>query len=278
MTAFAAAPAASAAAAGTGPTLAREDTMSTQVAEVLVSAPRVTLDEILGRVAAGEARRESLITDQAFRLTLRVLSNTLGEAPRLEQESVDQVYRKKPGRVRVVRLREWKRKPDSRRNGELRVSASMGEEVVNFAFRPESRREFHYRIVGRDLVGGHLIYRIAFEPRSRLDPTTPSGLVWIDTNDFVIVRQEVSFERSPVPLVLKGIDRMVVERQRVNGAWVLKRVLMRAEATIPLPTLGRAFDVAVQFDDYRVNSGLDDSLFVAGAHARRGASVRIDNP
>ena len=259
-----------------GPTLAREDTLSTQVAEVLVSAPRVTLDEILARVASGEARRESLITDQAFRLTLRVLSNTLGESPRLEQETVDQVYRKQPRLVRVVRLREWERKPDARHGGEIRVSAGMGEEIVNFAFRPESRREYRYRIEGRDLVGGHLIYRIAFEPKSRLDPTTPSGQVWIDTNEFVILHQEVRFDRSPMPLILKGIDRLVVERQRVDDTWVLKRVLMRAQSTIPLPQLGRAFDFAILYDDYRINSGLDDSLFVTGLHSR-GASVKVGN-
>ena len=40
-----------------GPTLAVEDTMHTAVPEVLVRAPRVTLDEILDRVARGEKRR-----------------------------------------------------------------------------------------------------------------------------------------------------------------------------------------------------------------------------
>ena len=35
---------------------AREDTMHTEVPEVLVTAPRITLDEILDLVARGEAR------------------------------------------------------------------------------------------------------------------------------------------------------------------------------------------------------------------------------
>ena len=41
--------------------------MRTSVPEVLVSAPRVTLDEILDRVGRGEARRDSLLADQASR-------------------------------------------------------------------------------------------------------------------------------------------------------------------------------------------------------------------
>jgi hypothetical protein len=141
---------------------------------------------------------------------------------------------------------------------------------VNFAFRPEARRDFTYEIVGRDVIGGHLIYRIAFRPRSVIDPSMPSGLVWIDTNEFVIVRQEVSFERSPVAVLLKGIDRMVVERQQVDGLWMLSRILLRMELTISIPHIGRSFDVGILFDNYHVNSGLPDSLFTKSRHGAGG--------
>jgi hypothetical protein len=137
----------------------------------------------------------------------------------------------------------------------------MGEEIVNFAFRPDAHDTYRYRIVGRDVVSGHLIYRIQFEPRSLLDPFAPSGLVWVDTNDFVIVREEVTFQRSPMPLVLKSIDRMVVERAQAHGYWVLARVLMRAEIALPIPTFGQSFDVAMNFSDYRINTGLEDTIF-----------------
>ena len=83
----------------------------------------------------------------------------------------------------------------------------------------------------------------------------------MDTNDFVILRQEVSFERSPVPLILKGVDRMVIERQRVGEYWSLRRVLLRAQSTFTLPKLGKQFDFALQFDQYAINRGLADSLF-----------------
>jgi hypothetical protein len=163
--------------------------------------------------------------------------------------------------VRSVPLRQWQKDEEDDKRIELRFSPSMGERAVNFAFRPEARREFRYRILGRDLVGDHLIYRIAFEPRSPLDPSDPSGLVWIDTNDFVIVRQEVDFRRSPAPLFIKGIDRMVIERRRVDDHWVLWRVLMRVAATLPLPLVGRSFDVSLLFDQYAINQGLDDAFF-----------------
>ena len=258
-------------AASSVPTMAVEDTMRTEVPEVLVRAPRVTLDEILSRVARGEARRESLMTDQTFTVTIRVVGRVEDpkKPPKLLVENVVRVYKKRPGKVRSVLLRNYRPKPDKKGDDpDIQIRTGMDEEIVNFAFRPEARRDFQYHIAGRDVLGNHLIYRIAFEPRSVLDPTIPSGLVWVDTNEFVIVRQEVRFDRSPIPLFLKEINRMVIERQRVEDHWVLKRVLLRAETSIPFPQIGRTFDFGIFYDDYAVNTGLPDSLFAAGGSTR----------
>jgi len=249
-----------------GPTVAVEDTMHTQVPEVLVRAPRVTLAEILDRVARGEARRDSMIHDQSFLSTARVVGHVLDEnqKPVLIAETVARVYKKRPNKLRTVVLRHYsidENKKKKKPGVTVGFGPGMDEEVVNFAFRPEGRRQYKFRIAGRDLVGDHLIYRIAYEPKSLIDPGLPIGLVWVDTNDFVIVRQEANFARSPMPLILKGVDRLVVERQHTAGLWVLKRVLMRAELAFSFPKIGRSFDLSLQYDDYTMNSGLPDSLF-----------------
>jgi hypothetical protein len=243
------------------------------VSPVLVSAPRVTLDEILDRVARGERRRDSLMTDQSVLVTMRMVHNSDRKRPaELLTETVMRVYkRKNPDRVRTQVLRDYQAGDEKKnRSGvevNLRARAGMDEEIVNFAFRPETRRQFKYRILGRELAGNHLIYQIAFEPRSLLDPSKPRGVVWIDTNDFVIVRQELIYDRSPVAL-LKGVNRFVVERRNVDGYWVLKRVLLRAELAIPLPRIGRSFDFSLSFDDYAINRGLPDSLFPGPAEVK----------
>ena len=270
--------AASGARAG-GPTLAIEDTLRTSVSEVLVRAPRVTLDEILDRVARGEAHRESLMTDQTFTATSRLVVNTAGRGtPKLFAEEVDRVWRKRPDKVRTLQLRKYEAHPDKQGDDDAihtDFSPNMGEQLVNFAFQPDARREYRYRIEDRTLLGDHLIYRIAFEPRSALDALEPSGEVWVDTKDFVIVRQEVSFRRSPVPVLLKGVDRMVVERRQVGPHWVLARMLARIELTVPLPGFGRSFDFALALDDYAINTGLPDSLFAgAGGRAADGRGGR----
>lgn len=250
-----------------GPTVAREDTMRTEVSEVLVRAPRVTLDEILDRVARGEARRESLIVDQQFTATFRLVRPAAGKGDSAEtlSERVMRVYKKKPNLARTVMLRDYVRK---RRRGDAEVNVNfrggMDEEIVNFAFRPEVRRDFRYRIVGRDFVGGHLIYRIEFSPKSPLDRTQPSGLVWVNTNEFVIVRQEVKFDRSPVPLFIKNVERMVIERRKYGEHWVLSRAMIRVASSIKLPKLGKGFDFSLRFDDYVMNAGIDDAIFRDG--------------
>src|SRR3954470_19071359 len=92
-----------------GPTIAVEDTMHTQVPEVLVRAPRVTLAEILDRVARGEARRDSMIRDQTFLSTARVVGHVLDEhhEPVLIAETVARVYKKRPNKLRTVMLRHY---------------------------------------------------------------------------------------------------------------------------------------------------------------------------
>jgi len=262
-----------------GPTLATEDTMRTEVSPMLVRAPRVSLEEILDRVARGEARRDSLLRDQSFTATMRVIRNTSGRGtPKLFAETVAKVYKKKPGKVRTIELRRYEERPDKGGDDETLdtdFSPGMGEDIVNFAFRPTNRRNYRFAIEDRKLLGDHLVYTLRFEPRSALDVFEPSGRVWVDTKDFVIVRQEIEFRQSPVPLVLKDIRHMVVERARAGDFWVLSRALIRMELTVPIPRFGRSFDFAMSFSDYTVNTDLPDSLFAGGRGRDGGTRTRI---
>jgi hypothetical protein len=256
--------------------VAIEDTMHAETEPVLVSAPRVTLDEILGRVAAGEARRDSAIQDESFLLVVRVVGHAGdGKPPQLLEEVAHQVWKRRPNQVREEELRHWYREPpknpDSEQGIQARAGPDMGEAIVNFAFRTQGRREYAFQIQGRELRGDHLVYRIAFRPRSPLAMNLPSGQVWVDTKDYVILRQEITFEQSPLPLFVRGVKRMVVERQKVGELWVLSRVLLRVETTIPIPTYGRTFDFGMQFTRFTVNTGLPDSIFTAVAGRRGGA-------
>lgn len=254
------------------PTLAVEDTFSmptTTLPEYLVEAPRVTLDEILRRVAEGEARRDSLMQDQAYTVLIKIVYGDGRDAAksRVEREYVSRVYKKRPDKVREVPLRS-----SGDEDIEIRAEANMGEQVVAFAFQARARSEFDFKILERSWIGGHVIYKIEFRPRSSVEPL-PSGIVWVDTNEFVIVREEFWFrDQSPVPLLFKSIDNCVVERSRVDGNWwVMTRFLGRIQTTSALRLMGRVagkplgdnISFVLEKIDWQVNRGIPDSLFVA---------------
>lgn len=257
------------------PTLALEDTFAmptTTLPEFLVEAPRVTLDEILKRVAAGEARRDSLMMDQTYTLLFRIVYRSDDPADsadtRIERDYVSRVYKKRPNLVHEIPIRS-----DGDEDFEIRASNSMSEQIVSFAFEAKARSEYHFEISERSFIGGHVIYKIGFTPKSSFD-ALPTGIVWVDTNEFVIVREEFWYrDQSPVPLFFKSIENCVVERSRVDGNWwVMTRFLARLETTSMLRLMGKiagkklspTIDLSLEKIDWKVNSDLPDSLFVAG--------------
>lgn len=301
-----------------GPTLAVEDTIHALVSEplpeVLITAPRQTLDEILRHVAEGEAFRDSMIDDQAFTLFVRMTGrDTKRDA--LEEsepylENVTRIYQKRPGKLRTVTLKEWSRYDDKAENGEgsegkleikgslggngeeraaeqtnqsekdadhaksgvsVNVDSDMSEQFVAFAFDPKTRSRFHFRIEDRKIIGDQVVYVIAFSPKSPLD-VLPSGRAWVNTNDFVILREEFSYrDRSPAPLFMESLDSCVLERTRIDGRyWVLSRVLARVTLTDPVRWMGKltrtkvpkVADFAIRWDDWIINGDIPDSLFL----------------
>ncbi len=305
-----------------GPTLAVEDTLRTRapepLPEVLVTAPRQTLDEILRRVAEGEAYRDSLIRDQAYTLFFRMTGRD-SEKDALDRsepylEVATRMYQKRPGKERVVPLRSWSRYDDPDRSGggrlevdidgasnqdqrgpenreggdkkdgeprksSVRVSfdTGMGEAFVGFAFDPKTRGRYRFRIEDRILIDDQVIYVISFAPKSPLD-VLPSGRAWINTNDFVILREEFSYrDRSPAPLFMESLDSCVLERTRIDGRhWVLSRLLARVTLTGPIRLVGRisgtrlpkVADFTMSWSDWIINGDIPDSLFAPAASSR----------
>lgn len=331
-----------------GPTLAVEDTLHALVEEplpeLLVTAPRQTLDEILRHVAEGEAYRDSLIKDQSYTLFIRMVGRD-SKKESLDKsepyfESAMRIYQERPGKQRVVQLKEWSRydekqrkdgeesgkveirmggKPDKddepdepadndqaaaddnsanpanadqsakdgkidkgdeqdknkKKNGiSVSVDSDMSEAFVGFAFDPETRSRYRFQIEDRKIIGDQVIYVIAFSPKSPLD-ALPNGRAWVNTNDFVILREEFSYrDRSPAPLFMESLDSCVLERTRIDGRhWVISRILARVTLTDPVRLMGKmartkvpkVVDFAMSWTDWIINGDIPDSLFVPAA-------------
>jgi hypothetical protein len=265
-----------------GPTLAAEDTIpipSALLPVYNVTAPRVSLDEILKRVAEGEARRDSLMADQTYTLLARITYlDADGKAPtgaRKKLEYASKVYKKRPNKVREIPLRQSS--DINKKGGDDNVTVGAGpgmrEQIVSFAFEPRTRGHYKFHIDDRKLVGGHVVYVISFAPRSKFDDL-PEGRVWVDTNDFVIAREEFWYrDRSPAPLVFKSIDSCVLERTKVDGQWwVMSRLLARVQLTsaarlmakLAKEPLSPTVDFVASLSDWKINQGIDDAVFVTG--------------
>lgn len=259
--------------------------------EFLVTAPRVTLDEILQRVAAGETRRDSMMRDQSYILVALLTyidpgKGGKGTEAKRKLEVASQVYKKQPDHVREVRLRQSSDFKDDD-DVDFSINPSMREQLVSFAFEPRNRSKFQFSIESRHLIGGHVVYLIGFVPRSKIDPL-PTGRVWIDTNDFVIVREEFWFrDRSPSPMFFKSIDSCVLERTKVDGQWwVLSRFLARIQLTslarfmgkVARETVPQTVDFTLMQTDWKVNQGIDDAIFETKKGGKKSGSSTAESP
>jgi hypothetical protein len=251
-------------------TLAVEDTLPAPrvtLRELEVRARRASLDEILDMIVAGEARRDSLVQDQVYDCYARIVARRPGRADSVStlMEQVSRVYQARPDRMREVVVRR-----SGRQNVQVSADRSMREEIISFAFHPGLRKLYRFRILGRDAAGGHLIYRLAFEPRSALY-NLPEGRLWVDTNEFVIVREEFWYRGvSPAPLFFKSLDNCVVERALVDGRhWGISRILARASFTIPVGGIPPQGDMILVFSNHRINKGIDPAIFAADTGGKR---------
>jgi hypothetical protein len=254
------------------PTLAAEDTFGVRVKyetrEIEVQAKRITLRDILERAREGERKRREAVTDLAYTEKVRVslLGDRKSKERRRFYESAARVYWKPPDRNLRVDLGE-------RRYGEQDSSETIApkgqvevqiDDALDFAQGPfylEQIDDYKYRITDRRLFKDRVIYAVAFEPRSDFDPLAIAGTFWIDTADFVVVHEEMKFERNPAPLFLKSIDHIVRERQRIDGRWVITRLQLVADMRSALLIGFSRAEIEAMYSDFAFNAGVPDSLF-----------------
>ena len=254
------------------PTLAAEDTFGVQVKyetrTIEVQAKRVTLRDILERAREGEKKRREAVTDLAYTEHVRVtlLGDRRSKDKRRFFEEATRVYWKPPGRTMRVELGERKY-GDQDSTESIVPRAQVGVEMddaLDFAQGPfylEQIDDFRYEIIDRRLYPDRIIYAVQFEPRSDFEPLSIAGTFWIDTADFVVVHEEMKFNRNPAPLLLKSIDHIVRERRRVDGRWVITRLQVVADMRSALMIGFGRVEVEANYTDFAFNAGVPDSVF-----------------
>ena len=259
--------------------MAREDTLDLPEIDYVygswidIEDQRPTLEDILRWCIENEKSRLDGITDASFRRRLRVLQlfEPEKEDGKYElTEVVEQVYARPPNQVVTVELgsRTWKSEDAE---SEIEVEAEVNSSNSQMADLPFFFRElsdFEFSITERRFLGDRILYRIDFVPRSEF-ASLPSGWFLVDTGDYQVLRAEFSLTKNvPFPLLLKSVDQIVIQRQKVDGVWWAQSANVQVSLRkLPLLSVPRQVQMEMQIEDLRINPGLPDSIW-AGLEGR----------
>ena len=253
--------------AGAGLVLAFEDTFAfdpDSADTVLVSAPRVTVEEVIaaiGRRMEYDAARKRDV--EYTSLVTQVLRDDPGPDSDFGVEEYALRYREDGERGdQVATLWERKRRYEKGELVEDETDDEMQVEILDvqervigdMPFSPGGAHRYHYEIEDRLLVGNNLIYRIAFRPRSRFE-ALPSGTVWVDYTNWVIRKLEARLvDTVPYPMFLKGVPVIRLSREQYGDYWFTSHVFMRVELRrLPLLPIPHSVEVRVRMQDVVIN-------------------------
>lgn len=238
------------------------------------SADLMSLPEIIARCVEGEKTKLAGHRDMTFTGTVRVISTW--KKKRLVVDTAFLGYEDDAGFAKVVRLgerlRTYKRQGEEwvydkdEEQGEIEVGVESGEGSEGLAQLPfflEDQGEYTFTLLERVLEGDHVIFKIAFRPRTDFKPL-PSGTVYVDTDAYRIIHEEFTFDvQNPMPLLLKEVRRVTREwRELPTGEWVVAAI--RADAELRGGWFGavpKQIELGLAIEDYRFDQGYDEARF-----------------
>jgi hypothetical protein len=243
---------------------------------VEVTTTEQTLREIIQRSVEGEKTKLAGHRDMTYNAVVR--SILIWEGKRREiMDEVYLVYEDDRGLQKRVQLTKEKQvfdfregtwtprtEKDEEESG-VRVEAEASDRGAGLARLPfflEDQEEYDFKLLERRLEDDHVLFKIAFRPRSRFKPL-PSGTVYVDTQAYRIVHEEFTFEQNPAPLLLKDVRGVSRQWQKLpGGEWVVSRILGEVELhggwTGMIPD---RVEFSILLDDYRFDLGYDERRF-----------------
>jgi hypothetical protein len=243
---------------------------------VETTAPQLTLREIIQRCVEGEKTKLAGHGDMTFNAVVRTIL-TWERKKREIEDQVFLVYEDDRGVSKRIRLTDDKQtedweggewvprvaEEDDQETVQVNVEATdRGADMARLPFFLKDQQEYDFELLERHLEGDHVIFKIAFRPRSRFKPL-PSGTVYVDTHAYRIVHEEFTFETNPAPMFLKDIRSVSRHWTELpGGQWVVSRVMgeveLRGGFTGVIP--GRV-QFALLLNDYRFDQGYDERRF-----------------
>jgi hypothetical protein len=253
--------------AGDGILVAFEDTIpfaEGTLDTVLVTAPRVKIDEVVRRIGERMEADFYAIEQHDFTGLYTVIArdDPADSSRYTVYEGADRIHRQVDGTFRYAKLWERERRYEDgqlqKETTEEEIEADWGhtsrEIAMAIPFSLESGDQYNYAILDRQLVGMNLVYTMRFWPKDQF-AALPSGIVWVDYSDWVIRRIESEMTGAvPLPMFLKSIPSYKLRRVKRGDWWVLSDVYAQVELRdLPLLKIPRSFTVHFVARDHVIN-------------------------
>jgi len=231
------------------------------------------LEEILARMRRAEAVREAVIREMAYTAEARVVEWTDSTRTEIEQETVSlrRVYTRQPDLIhneylsmtvdgRPLSEAEMERELAKQRRGGGRGQGSGGGFVSPFS--SEAAGLYRFTLLGETGYEGQAVWRIAFSP-TEPDQSRMDGTALVSQTDYQPLLVEMT--PSELPGVLKELS-MRIRFAPVEGYWLPAHFVMdmRLRVSVIVTLADRTLTIEDRYSGYRLNPGLEDSLFAAG--------------
>lgn len=237
-----------------------------------VTARALTLREIIERCVEGERTKLAGHQDMTYTMTVRGL--TQWKKRKEVRDIVMRVYADAEGFSRTMQLGESVRKfkqkdgdwvddpDDSEAHARVRVESDSYSDFVEMPFFLEEQQEFDFELLGRTVEVDHVIFKIGFKPKSDFK-ALPSGVVYVDTDEYRIIHEEFEFNHNPFPMFIKDIGRISRHWEMLpGGEWVFTKIMMEVDLrggwTGVIPQHAA---VALYRDDFEFDTGYDARTF-----------------
>lgn len=263
------------------PPAAPRDTLEYSLPAVDVEGPRIPLGEIVRRARERESERAEGTPGVSFsRFRKIVMTHSDAEGRARRRDVVEEVHRVRVvarDRVEVVTLRqrEYRTRADSTQVEKEKIDTGIDfdeftRNILGFTVALDRVESFDYTLLDRRLFGDYLVYRIGFRPKSPFEPL-PSGEVWIETGDFVVLHENAWVrDVVPFPLLIESIDRISRERERVEGRWVWTRQQLSVRTRLGALGGPDRIELCDTHGDYRFPEAEAGGEWLVGG--RRGAA------
>lgn len=238
-----------------------------------VRREKLSLREIIARSIEGERTKLSGRRSMTYTSTVRVIATWKDK--REIEDLVMRSYADVEGTERTAMLGaktthflrengEWVLDPDPDQESDNTVQVEAGgpndfEELPIFF---DEIHEYDFELVDRFVQTDHVIFRIAFRPKSEFKPL-PSGTLYVDTDRYRIIQEEYEFGKNPFPLVLKDLKR--VSRQWTElpgGEWVNTKIRGEVELRAdPFGWIPQSVAFAYTRTDFEFDVEYDQRLF-----------------